>query len=45
MNHFMILGIYPELLDSTDSTKIAEEFIRTNSRREQVLGKEKISVQ
>ena len=45
MNHFMILGIYPEFLDSMDSTKIAEEFIRRNSRREHVFGKEKLEGQ
>ena len=41
VNHFMILGIYPELLDSMDSTKIAGEFIRRKTRREHVFGKEK----
>ena len=40
LNHFMILGIYPELLDSLDSTTNAEEFIKRKLRHEQVFGKE-----
>jgi hypothetical protein len=27
LNHYMILGIYPELVDSLNTAKIAEDFI------------------
>ena len=40
-NHFMVLGIYPKMLDNLNSNDIVEEFIKRNSRREHVFGKEK----
>ena len=39
INHFMILGTYPELLDNMDSIEIAKEFIRRKARREHTFGK------
>lgn len=41
LNHFMILGIYPELVDSLDSTDIIEKFIKGVTRREHLFGKTK----
>ena len=41
LNHFMILGLYTDMVDKLDLTEIAEEFIKTNERREKVFGKAK----
>ncbi len=27
LNHFMVMGLYPELVDKLDTNKIADEFI------------------
>ena len=41
LNHFMILGVYPELVDKIDSTEIVKEFASRNERRQYVFGKDK----
>ena len=42
LNHFMILGIYPEKVDQLDSKSILEEFIRCKGR-EKLFGKNESS--
>ena len=39
LNHCMILGVYPELVDDLDSTEIVEEFAKRNANRQHVFGK------
>ena len=38
LNHYMILGIYSELVDELDTAKIAEEFISRVDRRKATFG-------
>ena len=43
LNHFMVMGIYPNLVDKLDSNKIADEFISRcyNNTRKKLFGQGK----
>ena len=38
LNHYMVLGIYSELVDELDTAKIAEDFISRIDRRKATFG-------
>ena len=43
LNHFMIFGGYPELVDKLDLTEIAQEFVAKRLNRENIFGKANVT--